>query len=300
MRVHFYDVSQALAALVELPDGRIILVDAGDEANRAGCGNDCKVAHAHLLDKLKGDLGSSAIDLMWITHTHSDHMGGAVDVLEQFQVLSYVDNGRDKTVAEIKALHDEVKKKHIAATAVSPGQEAIPWQTSAEVKLTAIAPSSWLPKCTTDRNDCSIMLRIDYCKSSVLFAGDAEVEEEALLDPHGPATLLQVGHHGSDTSSGEAFIKKVQPKYAVISSGKKGEGMNTTYCHPRASTVTLLTEALGGPGSKKINAFDAKVSCSKTATKHWSDVPASDALWATERDGDVVLSTTGDGVFSKL
>ncbi len=160
--------------------------------------------------------------------------------------------------------------------------------------------SKWLPNCESDKNECSILLRVDYCKSSILFVGDAEVSEEALLDPHGPATLLQVGHHGSDTSSGAAFIAKVQPKYAVISAGKMNEGMNVTYCHPRASTVEHLTQALGGAGSKTINAFDAKVKCTKDATQDWIDVPASDSLWATERDGDIVLSTTGDGVFTKV
>jgi competence protein ComEC len=142
-------------------------------------------------------------------------------------------------------------------------------------------------------------LRIDYCASSILFSGDAEAEEEALLHPHGTVTLLQVGHHGSDTSSGAPFFAKVQPKYAVISAGSQGDGMNKTYCHPRALTVTALTQALGGAGAKPIHAFDAKTSCQKGTDANWIDVPASDHLWATERDGDVVLTTTGDGVFAR-
>ncbi len=202
-------------------------------------------------------------------------------------------------MGEIKQVRDAASAKAVPITVVEPGHEQLPLPGSADVKVTGIAPSSWLPSCTTDRNECSILLRIDYCTSSVLFTGDAEVEEEALLDPHGGATLLQVGHHGSDTSSGAAFIAKVQPKYAVVSAGKQGEGMNKTYCHPRASTVQALTQALGGPGSKSILAFDAKVSCKQGTDANWIDVPASDRLWATERDGDVVLSTTGDGTFSK-
>ena len=67
--------------------------------------------------------------------------------------------------------------------------------------------------------------------------------------------------------------------------------------HPRASTVQSLTQVLGGPGAKPINAFDAKVSCKQGTEANWIDVPASDHLWATQRDGDVVLSTTGDGTF---
>jgi len=170
--------------------------------------------------------------------------------------------------------------------------------------VTGIAPSKWLEgsgekDCPKDRNECSILLRVDYCKSSILFTGDAEVEEEALLDPHGQATLLQVGHHGSDTSCGPAFLAKVKPSYAVISAGKEAEGMNRTYCHPRASTVAALTAALGGAGSNTIRAFDAAASCKGSTDAHWREVPASDRLWATERDGDVVLTTTGDGTFVK-
>ena len=62
-------------------------------------------------------------------------------------------------------------------------------------------------------------------------------------------------------------------------------------------TVERLTERLGGPGEKTIRAFDGKTSCKKARPEHWHDVAASDRLWATERDGDVVLATTGDGVF---
>ena len=132
-----------------------------------------------------------------------------------------------------------------------------------------------------------------------LVHSDAEHDEEAMLDPHGTGTLFQVGHHGSDTSSSAAFLQKVQPMYAVISVRARGIGMNKDFCHPRESTVRALTMTLGGPSSKTITAFDATVPCKHETDADWSDVPASDRLWATERDGDVVLSTTGDGAFSR-
>lgn len=299
LRVHFYDVAQALAALVDLPDGRHILVDTADKANRAGCGKPCSDAHEHLMGKLEADLHGAPIDLLWITHQHSDHIGGAIDVMERFAVKHYVDNGRDLTVKEIKDTRAEAGAKAVPITVDAPNDAEVPISSTDDVHLAAIVPSSWLPKCKTDRNDCSILLRIDYCASSILFTGDAETEEEALIDPHGPATLLQVGHHGSDTSTSAPFLAKVQPKYAVISAGKPGEGMNKTYCHPRETTVEALTAELGGAGSQTIRAFDAKTSCKGSTTSDWVDVPASDRLWATERDGDVVLVTTGSGAFSR-
>ena len=299
LKVHFYDVSEALAALVELPDGRHVLVDTGDAPGRRRCGHDCAASHGHLMSMMRKDLGERPIDLLWITHQHSDHIGGAVDIFRNFAVMNYVDNGRDLAEPEIAATRTAATEKGVAVTVVQPGHMQIPMPATEAIKFTAIAPSQWLPRCATDRNQCSILLRIDYCASSILFTGDAEHDEEALLDTHGAATLLQVGHHGSDTSSGATFLQKVQPKYAVISAGARERGMNKSYCHPRESTVRALTKALGGPGSKSINAFDATVTCKHETDADWSEVPASDRLWATERDGDVVLSTMGDGVFSR-
>jgi competence protein ComEC len=145
------------------------------------------------------------------------------------------------------------------------------------------------------------MLRVDYCKSSMLFTGDAPVEEEALLDPGGEVSLLQVGHHGSNTSTGDALVRKTKPKYAVISAGREDEGTNDGFCHPRSVTVEHLTAAMGGAGSKTVKAFDGAIKCEKGKPHpdHWVDVPASDRLWATERDGDVLLVTTGDGTFAR-
>ena len=166
------------------------------------------------------------------------------------------------------------------------------------MKLTPIVPSRWPPSCARDPNECSIALRIDFGASSVLFMGDAEHEEEALLDPLGAVTLLQVAHHGSETSSSPAFLAKAKPRYAVISAGKPNEGMNRDYCHPRASIVRRLTYVLGGPSSSTLPAFDGE-RCDRAVPADWVSVATSDALWATERDGDVVLTTSGDGSFRR-
>jgi competence protein ComEC len=136
----------------------------------------------------------------------------------------------------------------------------------------------------------------------LLLVGDAEQEEEAVLTGTvQPATLLQVGHHGSATSTSDAFLKKVNPKYAVVSAGKPNEGMNKGYCHPRQVTIDRLDSTLGGTKTGKIEAFDETGKCSKIVPQpdHWHKVSTSDHLWFTERDGDVVLTTKGDGTFQK-
>lgn len=298
LTVHFYDVSQGLAVLVDLPDGRHILVDTGDSAPRAGCGDVCATADAHLLDTLGVDLHGASIDLMWITHQHSDHIGGAPRVLENFKVLSYVDNGRDDRKAEVRRAHQAAEERGTIVRVVDPDHPDSPLTGSDDVKLTPILPSAWPSSCAHDANDCSISLRIDFRGSSVLFTGDAPQDEEALLDPHGQVTLLQVGHHGSETSTTPGFLSKVRPTYAVISAGKPGEGMNKEYCHPRAIIVKRLTALLGGAGSRTLRSFDGD-RCSRAQPSDWIEIAASDRLWATERDGDVVLSTTGNGVFTR-
>jgi hypothetical protein len=86
----------------------------------------------------------------------------------------------------------------------------------------------------------------------------------------------------------------------VISAGLPGEGTNRTYCHPRRETVVALNARLGGAGAGKIHAYPtAAGSCAGAAASQWVDEPASDNLWETVRDGDVVLTTTGDGVFAR-
>ena len=298
LRVHFYDVGQALSALVDLPDGRHVLVDTGDSPARSGCGDVCATKHRGLVERLRADLHGAPIDLVWITHQHSDHIGGAPEILGAFKVGAYVDNGRDERKAEVKNAHRAAEAHGTAMKQADPEHITPPLAATPEVRITPVVPAAWPSSCPHDANACSILLRIDYCASSVLFTGDAEHDEEAHLTALAPVTLLQVGHHGSDTSTTPGFLSRAKPRYAVISAGRQDEGLNADYCHPRALVVDRLTKVLGGPGQKTLRAFDG-VRCANARPAEWMDSPASDRLWATSRDGDVVLSTAGDGVFTR-
>jgi competence protein ComEC len=296
MRIHFYDVGQGLAALVDLPDGRHILVDTGDSPSRAACGDACVTAGRRLIDRLYADLHGSPIDLLWITHPHSDHIGGAPEILSSFHVETYVDNGRDARRLEVSRARDAAREHGAQLRVVDPDHAEVLLPHSEMLRIAPVLPRAWPRSCAHDANECSIALRIDFCASSALFTGDAEHDEEAMLDLRGPVTLLQVAHHGSDTSTTPGFLAKIRPSYAVISAGRPKEGLNVDYCHPRALVVKRLTSLLGGPGSKTLTAFDGE-RCASARASDWVDVPSSDRLFATERDGDVVLSTSGDGVF---
>lgn len=295
LEVRFFDVKHGLSVLVRLPDGRHILVDTGDAQDRMECGNACKIAHRHLLEDLKEQLGKHPIDLMWITHQHSDHIGGALDILQTFTVKSYIDNGTGVTKPTVRHVHKVLESLKVETRVVSPERPVKPLADLGDVRVQAVLPKRWTAHCEAAPNDCSIGLRIDYCKSSVLFVGDAEIEEERLLSIE-PVTLLQVGHHGSETSSSGAFLAMLAPKYAVISVGKDEEGLNRSYCHPARVAVERLNEALGGVGGRKLKVFRG-TACRSALPSDWVSIPASDRLWATSRDGDIKLVTTGDGVF---
>lgn len=302
LTVRFYDVGQGLAALVRLPDGRTLLVDTGELAHRSGCGDVCPVWHERLMGELRRDLPSGRLDLLWITHPHSDHLGGAVDVLTAFRTSAYVDNGRDAHKPLVAHARAAAEKSGARVRVVDPEHRDVPLAGSAAVKFSAVVPRRWPAGCHTNENNCSIGLRIDYCRSSLLFTGDAEREEEALFDVDRPVTLLQAGHHGSNTSTTPELLARLRPRYAVISVGKSDEGTNKGFCHPRAITVRRLSEVTGGARAAGVHAFDGAVHCdgNERAHEHWRDVPASDRLWVTARDGDVVLRTGGDGVFYRI
>jgi competence protein ComEC len=296
-------VGQGLSVLVKLPDGRNILVDAGEDPNRPFCGAPCKEWNQRLLAALPTALGSKKLDALWITHQHSDHLGGVPTVLAGLSLGAYFDNGRDLTKAGIKKARDAATASGAQLVVESPGSATAPLPATAEVKLTPVLPAAWPDDCLTgskpNANECSIALRIDYCKSSMLFTGDAENGLEGLIDP-GDVNLLQVGHHASATSSSAGFLQKTKPEYAVISSGKPDEGTNGGFCHPREVTVAALTTAIGGAGSKTIKSFDGKTGCGRNKPDHWVEEPANDNIWSTARDGDVVLVTNGDGKFARV
>ncbi len=300
--MHFFDVGQGLSVLVKLPDGRNVLVDTGDSPTRPHCGAPCKEWNARLLAALPAALGTSKLDALWITHQHSDHLGGVPSVLKTLTLGVYVDNGRDLTKAGIVNARKAATASGAEILVESPGHATPPLPATEEVKLTPVLPAALASDCSTNPNECSIALRIDYCKSSMLFTGDAEDGLEGLIDP-GDVNLLQVGHHASETSSSVPFLSKVKPEYAVISSGKPGEGTNGGYCHPRKLTVAHLTTSMGGAGSRTVKSFDSKdgvVKCANNTPADWAEVPANDNVWSTARDGDVVLVTKGDGTFERV
>lgn len=107
---------------------------------------------------------------------------------------------------------------------------------------------------------------------------------------------LYCGGRGPWAITAASKRPNVTPRWAVISAAKRGEGTNSTYCHPRAATVVAVSAALGESDGKPVEAFGGE-SCNRSGDSEWSLVPSSARLFVTPRDGHVTLTTTGDGEF---
>lgn len=218
--IHFIDVGQGDCALV-LCDGRAMLIDGG-EASVSG-----KVyayLKAHGVDHLNYIVAS---------HAHADHVGGlsgalnyaTVDVV-LCPVLEY----------DTKTFYSFVKylgQQNIAITIPHAGD--IFDLGSATVQI--LAPL----RDYDEPNDTSIVMKVIYGETSFLFVGDAtRIAEADILDAEYDlsATVLKVGHHGSDTSTSYPFLREIMPKYAIISVGK-----DNPYGHPTDNTLSRLRDA---------------------------------------------------------
>ena len=127
LTIHFYDVGQGLAALVDLPHGRHVLVDTGDRPGRAGCGDPCGVASRHLTASLREDLAGAPIDLVWITHRHSDHIGGVEEVLDAFRCARTWTTGVTGATQRCAARADRLEPTARRSRSSIPPTSNSPW-----------------------------------------------------------------------------------------------------------------------------------------------------------------------------
>lgn len=246
--VHFIDVGQGDATLV-ISEGEVMLIDAGDTDK----GDEVT---AYLKDQ-----GVSRIDYLIITHPHADHMGGAPEVIDSFEIgkliMPEVPEEYQPTTVSYEKLLDAVERNGLKIT-LARDSEFMLGECEVSVYASRIV--------SEELNDYSVVVRLEHGKNSFLFMGDCEEAGEKELIKRGVtlrSKVLKVGHHGSSSSSSADFLNKVKPRYAVISCGKDND-----YGHPSEKIVTRLGKY-------------------------------ADKTYITSRCGTVVFSSDGEGLSVK-
>ena len=218
--VYFLDVGQADSALV-ICDGATMLIDGGNAAD------------SNFIYSFLRDHEITHLNYIIATHAHEDHVGGlsgALNYTEADVALCPV------TAYDSAAFNNFVKylgAQNVTITVPAHGHTFM--LGSAEVLI--VGPV----KQTTDTNNSSIVLKITYGETSFLFTGDAERPAEQDILEVGydiSATVLKVGHHGSETSTTYPFLREIMPQFAVISCGK-----DNIYGHPHDDVLSRLRDA---------------------------------------------------------
>lgn len=232
LQVIFLDVGQGDSAFIRTYSGKTILIDGGGSNNSKQVSN---IGENVLLPFLL-DSGVMKLDAVIASHSHSDHIEGLFDVLEHMKVKRLI----------IPHLSDESCFKELLEAAeanevpVSRCYEDDVIKLDDKTYMEVLNPPINWPCDEDSLNNTSLVLRLCYAQTSVLFTGDAEGQVEERLvgrDRSLTSDIIKIGHHGSPSSTGEAFLKSVDPKTAIISVGSNSFG------HPADTVLDLLEQS---------------------------------------------------------
>ncbi len=239
MEVTAIDVGQGDSIFIVGPHGATMLIDAGGPV-----GGVTEAAEA----TSRFDVGEEVVspylwsrrfrrlDVLVLSHAHSDHMGGMPAVMRNFrprELWVSIDPNSDA----YRALLVEAKNLGVVVRHFYAGDK-LAW---GETQITMLAPESGYTNPREPVNNDSLVMRMQYGDASVLLEGDAEAPSERAMLAHGriaAVTLLKVGHHGSRTSTTQEFLDAAAPKDAVVSVGK-----GNTFGHPRYEVIDRIAEA---------------------------------------------------------
>jgi competence protein ComEC len=225
------DVGQGDSHLLTTPSGMHILVDAGD-TKRQDSGKDIVVPYLH-------HIGVSHLDALIVTHADQDHFGGAYSIIKTFPVkeLWITECARIDEKENWQRVISEAYRRKILIRDIKRGflyKERF-------FELKVVHPETG--RCI-DANTQSITFRAKGLGHSALLTGDLTVQGEKEImetDVFLQSDVLKLGHHGSKTSSGRKFLKQVNPKLAIVSSGRKNR-----FRHPSKQVIQRL-DSLGIP-----------------------------------------------------
>jgi beta-lactamase superfamily II metal-dependent hydrolase len=317
MAVHYIDVDQGAAALLEFPCGAM-MIDAGGRGDAA---RQHLLAYLNAFFARRTDLDRT-IDTIVITHTHIDHDSNLEAVVGAFRVNGYIDNGIDHGSGRVpyKWIHDQaalpgstIRLEDILEPAVvAAGGKGLTDHVIDPVDCQGTDPQihvlsggyldnpGWPDGDFDNGNNASLVIRVDYGEASFLFTGDMEETAiETLLDRWNGSGALntdvwEVGHHGSYNGTTPSLLAAITPRVAVISMGHEGVHAQWTawaYGHPRRSAVDMIVAGVSGTRPATSVRVADKV-------RRFSDYPLSKAVYATGWDGDVTVRADAVGRIS--
>jgi competence protein ComEC len=225
LTVRFLDVGQGDAIHVVTPDGYEMLIDGGPSATV-------------LRELARGrSFFDHDIDVVVATHPDTDHVAGLVDVLERYEVNMVVETASEHDASAANAFDDTAGTEGARRVTAQVGQII---QLGASTTVRILSPhgdtTNW------ESNTASVVLQVIYGDTEFMLTGDAPSSiEEYLAGAVGAgleSEVLKLGHHGSNTSSSETFLKLVQPQYAIVSASK-----GNRYGHPHEEVLTRASSA---------------------------------------------------------
>jgi beta-lactamase superfamily II metal-dependent hydrolase len=223
LKVHYIDAGQADATLFQFADqdgSYTILYDTGDWNK-----ND-------VVNYLQ-EQDITTIDLIVVSHPHADHIGQMAEIVHTYDVGEVWMSGNEASSQTFQRAIEAVLESDADYNEPKAGEVF----DIGPMKIDVLHPESLTGKLNED----SLSLLFTYGDMKFIFTGDAGKHEEAQMIDHAVdihATILQLGHHGSNTSSSPAFIEAVQPEVAIYSAG-----MDNSYGHPHPDVVSRIQNA---------------------------------------------------------
>lgn len=218
LTVRFVDVGQGDGSIIEFPDGKTMVIDAGKDSAAAAAMNAV----------LSAD-GRTQIDWLVATHPDADHIGGLPAVISANTIGSVWAPDCNHDTETYTAFLQAVADKGLSIDAAARGKTIA---TGDNYKAEILWPEAGAS--FDDTNDYSAVIKVTYGKTSFLFTGDA-TKDDLLKADCGDIDVLKVAHHGSDTGTSSALLTALTPKIAVIS-----YGLDNTYGHPTQAVLDAL------------------------------------------------------------